>query len=375
MVPIMFGLSKDTGHKVNSHPIPKSALTLVFVVFAALIIQGCKNGGQDFRNILRGAAKSTARSGQADRNKGISEDGERNMKHAQAENNAIKNCPEGASVRGAAYPEGDSQWCEKKNEEGKAEKHGEFRSWHKNGNLKFTANYNEGLYEGKVVSWHQNGNPRNEAIYRNGIKNGTETEWYKDGSRKEQTTFREGKKSGPYQGWGKDGQTKEKGAYFKDKRHGVWITYGRGGYVESKITYSDDRKNGKAEIYSRDGVLIAVESYRNDVPNGKWITFQNTGQRKSEGNYLAGEKEGQWVDYNRNGEVAKITIYRNGAPLKSTAIASRQSRERRLERHSQFGAKDILGAEPPRRRASGAQRDPEEDLTQRVEEDSSWSPL
>ena len=351
-------------------------VTKIVVIFSCvallLVSQGCKEAGRELRKVLHGAARDTGRSTQG---KKAADDGERSVRHAQAQKNSIPQCPEGAVIKGAAYPEGDVQWCEAKGADGKPEKNGEFRRWHsKTGNLKLQAFYSHGVYEGKVRSWYPNGTIKEEEVYLNGLRTGPLVRWSKNGTKKMLATFKEGKMSGQYQSWNRDGKTKEKGYYQNDKKTGLWVHYNRSGAVGSEINYNDDKKDGQAKIYSRDGELSEIENYRAEVPHGKWISFYPTGVKRSEGLYVMGQKEGKWVDYNREGGQLKVTVFKNGTPVQELKPPVEHASAKRRGK-TRFGKGDILGGHEPRVRRNFNESGPQPPQQQQEEEESGWKPL
>ena len=66
-----------------------------------------------------------------------------------SQKNSIKSCPEDSILFGKAYPLGKSQWCAYKDKSGAEVKHGEFRHWHQNGELKALSNFLDGELEGE----------------------------------------------------------------------------------------------------------------------------------------------------------------------------------------------------------------------------------
>ncbi|NKC00186.1 MAG: hypothetical protein GKR90_17100 [Pseudomonadales bacterium] len=55
------------------------------------------------------------------------------------------------------------------------------RRWHKNGQLRFEATYQDGKQVGMRRSWHDNGQLRVETPYRDGVQEGMEKWWLKSG--------------------------------------------------------------------------------------------------------------------------------------------------------------------------------------------------
>lgn len=368
--------NKRTGSSLKRTVFSRRVVTTLSIVALCLptVFSGCKGGGEEFRRVLRGAAHSVGRSKTDVTSKQSPKD--KKAAVALANKNSIKKCPKGAKLRGAPFPQGTSQWCEATSQDGKPLKHGQLRQWHKNGNLKVEATYQQGQFVGKMRKWFKNGRLSEETSYAEGERHGPSTIWNKDGSKKLQGNFRNGKKYGKFNYWAKGGRQKESGGYVDDLKYGTWTDYHRTGHVRSRVTWAEGKKNGPAVLYSRDGIIVSNESYQDDLPHGKWVTYyKKTGQMKSEGAYANGQRHGQWITYDRHGQVRKMMVYEKGAVVQQQGQYATASSRRRRKRYTKFGTSDILGAPPPIRRQAPAPLRPTPDKPQPVEKGSGWNRL
>jgi hypothetical protein len=96
-----------------------------------------------------------------------------------------RDCPEGASVAGAAPPGGDLQRCELPG----GVRHGKSRAWFDNGRPRYETEWSQGKKHGKFTLWHPNGHKRAEGEDRHGVPVGTWTTWAENGIKTEERVF------------------------------------------------------------------------------------------------------------------------------------------------------------------------------------------
>jgi hypothetical protein len=89
-----------------------------------------------------------------------------------------RDCPEGASVVGAAPPGSDLQRCELPG----GVRHGKSRAWFENGRLRYETEWWQGKKHGKFTLWYANGKKRAEGRDRHGIPDGKWITWAEDGT-------------------------------------------------------------------------------------------------------------------------------------------------------------------------------------------------
>ncbi len=334
----------------------------VSLFFSGLFLTGCQDGGKSFRKALRGAATGTgsSRGMLGDRKKtstkvqkGDSKSAKKKEQQRPTHKDAILNCPDGGRLAGSPPPRNNTQWCEAKGPEGKAVRHGPYRKWHKNGNLKESGYFEMGLPHGNIIKRSANGTIIEERHFLEGKANGPRIKYDKGGTRRSYISFREGKKHGKYMKWGRDGVLKERGVYSLDQKHGEWYTFHRNGQIRNLTTYRAGKKSGATEDYSKDGALIAQGEYRDNQQVGRWVSYFKDGTPKSDGSFKDGQKHGQWITYKKGGAIRKAAVYENGIVVQQdsprSAVANARQRRGRT-RGKSFGSRDILGAEPPIRR-------------------------
>jgi hypothetical protein len=94
-------------------------------------------------------------------------------------------CPEGASVAGAAPPAGFLQRCELLG----GVRHGKSRAWYDNGRLRYETEWWQGVKHGTFTFWYASGQKRAEGQDRHGVADGKWTSWNEDGTVAQEQVF------------------------------------------------------------------------------------------------------------------------------------------------------------------------------------------
>ncbi len=104
-------------------------------------------------------------------------------------------CPEGAQ---AMLDESKlQQRCVKSGKLGDTIVHGKAFGWHRNGELRSIENFQNDLQEGTQEFWYPNGQKSREVSFSAGTASGTETKWNPDGTILSTTEWKEGVSSNP----------------------------------------------------------------------------------------------------------------------------------------------------------------------------------
>jgi hypothetical protein len=98
---------------------------------------------------------------------------------------SITACPEGASLVGAAPPEGRRQRCQRSD----TERHGATREWYDGGRERSYSEWWEGAKHGRFKLWYSSGRVRSEGAHRHGVPAGHWTYYREDGSVEQDHTF------------------------------------------------------------------------------------------------------------------------------------------------------------------------------------------
>ena len=96
-----------------------------------------------------------------------------------------RDCPDGATVVGAAPPAGFLQRCELPG----GIWHGKTRAWYENGRLRYETEWWQGVKHGKFTLWYANGKKRAEGEDRHTVAHGKWTSWAEDGTVLDEKVF------------------------------------------------------------------------------------------------------------------------------------------------------------------------------------------
>jgi hypothetical protein len=96
-----------------------------------------------------------------------------------------RDCPEGATIVGAAPPAGFLQRCELPG----GVRHGKSRAWYDNGRLRYETEWWQGVKHGKFAFWYANGQKRAEGQDRHGAADGKWTSWSEKGTVEQEQVY------------------------------------------------------------------------------------------------------------------------------------------------------------------------------------------
>jgi MORN repeat variant len=113
-------------------------------------------------------------------------------------------CPPGATLKGAAPPEGFEVWCEKSVNR-KPVKDGRFTLYGAGGGKMIEGYYHNGVQVGEWTMWYDNGQRASIDHYRNGMRNGPHISWYANGAKAIEGDYRNGKRNGVWLKWDPNG--------------------------------------------------------------------------------------------------------------------------------------------------------------------------
>ena len=90
--------------------------------------------------------------------------------------------------------------------QGKDEKHGPWRAWHENGQLKMEGRFEHDIPVGRFVAWYANGQKQWEGEYAQGTADGRFTWWHTNGQKKLEGEYVHGNPNGRWTWWKEDGR-------------------------------------------------------------------------------------------------------------------------------------------------------------------------
>jgi hypothetical protein len=125
-------------------------------------------------------------------------------------------CPAGATLKGAAPPQGREQWCEKI-VDGAPVKDGRFLVYADGGGKLIDGSYRRGVQEGAWTTWYENGQRSAVDYYHRGMQDGLHVSWYANGRKALEGNYRAGKREGVWTRWDPTGLTRKQETYAADK--------------------------------------------------------------------------------------------------------------------------------------------------------------
>ncbi len=194
-------------------------------------------------------------------------------------------------------------------------KHGLWREYYDNGQIKWEATYSHGKLNGYYKEYNRYGALVKFLRYRNGqlIKEAP------DVKEKQQGRLRMVEKYYP------DGRLKYTGAYSNTIPVGIHRYYDTSGRVIRAVWYNDlgvkigqgrvdtaGRKTGTWVLFYENGDTMAVGHYQNDLRTGTWKFFYKNGAVEQIGNYHNGKPEGKWVWYYPDGHLLRVEYFSGG---------------------------------------------------------------
>jgi antitoxin component YwqK of YwqJK toxin-antitoxin module len=165
----------------------------------------------------------------------------------------------------------------------KGKKHGLWREWHENGNIRIEKTFRFGRSIEKKM-WYKNGHIRFEEIYKT-KRRAFQRKWHSNGHVESEGIFFDNEKKGLWKEWYSNGQMRSIGAYQHGARHGPW------------------------KEWHENGDLERCGSYILDLPEGLWKTWYNCDGEKRNyrtGRYHKGMKYGPWKIFHDDGSFTVI---------------------------------------------------------------------
>ena len=139
------------------------------------------------------------------------------------------------------------------------------------GKLRVSANYKNGVLDGKFKAYYPNGNLQGEVIYKNGEMNGE------------------------YKEYNENKSIRLFGNYKNNLQDGEWKSYLEDGTLESIVNYKDGELNGLKEDYYKNGNVWIRQEFKNNDLDGVYEVYYENGNPQLK----AKIKNGQTVEEQR----------------------------------------------------------------------------
>ena len=204
----------------------------------------------------------------------------------------------------------ERQFINRVNERG--EKHGVWKTFHANGQVKEEEYYRNGVLDGPILLFTERGTPIGGSIVRDGET--IEVSAPMTAFPIELTTFYD------------DGATiRRRGTYLDSIPIGYHYFFNSSGVPERVIRYNENgirigegpvdgnsRINGEYRTFFDTGELRTVARYTNNAPNGEITYFYKGGNREQTGFFNMGVREGEWKWYFPSGNILREETYVRG---------------------------------------------------------------
>ena len=237
----------------------------------------------------------------------------------------------------------------------KGRKHGYWKEFFANFDLKSEIYYKHGLRHGFYKEYDEKGNLKKIAKYVNDVEEVIESqmkplqmqhEYYPNGRIKREASFRDGKREGTWREFDEQGNVissqvyskgrlvqsgvmdtdgtrrgewvelypdstlRAKGLFINGKRSGEWTYYFENGQIEQSGHYKDGLLDDTWTWYDESGKILKQEDFLDGVLEGKYVEYDDLGNLIAQGSYFDGMKTGKWKE--QSGDVLSEGEYRNG---------------------------------------------------------------
>jgi len=148
-------------------------------------------------------------------------------------------CPPGTEHRGLAPPEGFEEWCEARDETGRARREGPARRYYDDGGLWVDEAFRAGERDGPFAEYHRGGAKAREGVYQRGVKVGRWNIWYASGQVEEESEWRDGVLHGPFVSYWSSGARRAEGRHCGGAQCGTWRTWDERGALLGTVVYAE----------------------------------------------------------------------------------------------------------------------------------------
>ena len=157
-------------------------------------------------------------------------------------------------------------------------------NYYKNGKVKIVQSYKDNIPEGIRREYTPEGIITKSFIFKNGIIIG------------EGVVDEKGMRQGPWKDFYESSEKEAEGIYLNNLRQGEWKFYFKNGKIEQTGKYNTDGKpDGKWKWYYESGNLRKEDNFKNGVFNGNHVELSDSGKVIVKGDYIDGEEEGEWI--------------------------------------------------------------------------------
>jgi uncharacterized protein len=205
--------------------------------------------------------------------------------------------------------------------------------WYEDGKLVYTADFENGQYQGKCTGYYTNGKVSREISFSDDERNGYADYFAPDGNFMYRLKFMDGTlvaytykdKAGKIlPDIAVDKNTKQVVAYYPNGRvaarfglrnglyQGEFRSFYSTGVPLRESVYDNDDATGLEKFFYPSGKLKETINYLNDDRSGSYCLYFDNGRKQLEGNFTADSRDGKWHVYDRDGKETETLLYING---------------------------------------------------------------
>ncbi len=241
-----------------------------------------------------------------------------NYKDNYAHGLAFEYAPDGRIITVITYSYGNPIEADAINRyDSQGKKHGLWREYYPNGQIKWEATYSHG----KLNGYYKEYSPYGALVKYERYKNGKLLQLAQKNAKTKAITGNLQLIEEYYP----DGKLKHVGTYSDTIPVGIHRYYSESGKLDSAVWYGDlgqklgtgmvdslGHKTGKWTLFYDDGKIMAIGKYQNDKRTGEWTFFYKNGQILQKGYYSDGQPDGQWLLYYKDGNLLREENYIQG---------------------------------------------------------------
>lgn len=161
---------------------------------------------------------------------------------------------------------------------------GEFKSYHKNGQLFEHEFYKDGELDGEYRSYYDNGQLKEVGFFKDGLPDGEYRDYHHNGQLAYSGFWKDGEPDGEYRDYHRNGQLMRHEFYKNGKNEGEYKSYHEDGSIFETGSYKDGKLDGEFKSY-HDGKVCEHHFYK----DGEEISEEEYFQNKKGG--IEGEEE------------------------------------------------------------------------------------
>jgi hypothetical protein len=161
---------------------------------------------------------------------------------------------------------------------GRHVKHGLYKRYYRNGDMRELITYAHGVEHGPFIVW-QDGNVKAlEGRYDHGRLDGTITRYYPSGVKQREFHYERGELDGPFVTYHENGVVQAIGTHRQGQKHGPYAEYHANGKLYLEGTYERGYLKGKITLYTESGVPEATGELRKERIAGGWVCLAHEGR-------------------------------------------------------------------------------------------------